>query len=208
MPDTKRTRRHGEQAKGEFRLALIETAKDLLMQDGIEAVSIRNITKRVGMTPMAFYRYFDTKVDVVQCIWEHTFAGLLGALVTRMSAQQMARSRLQALVEAYLDFWSEHPDEARAIFFGDGSTGKSLSVEVNFLDNPAAQPVLNLWEQCIGACLPRTAARVERSRLLRDAMFWQLTGALLGVVLVGAGRRAAGPALREICVKSAVASIG
>lgn len=194
---TPRPRRRSDAAKSEFRSAIIETAKDLLTSDGYDAVSIRNIAQRVGVTPMAFYRYFESKLEVVQCIWEATFADLLNALVGAMSRHGTSRERLAAFLHAYLDFWDGHAETARAIFHGDGAYKAALACEVNFVRNPAAQPVLNLWEQVVQACLPRSPGRVERSRLLRDAMFCQSIGVVYACVLCPEDERSERRAIRD-----------
>jgi AcrR family transcriptional regulator len=200
----RRARRNGDAAKSEFRSAIIETAKDLLSHDGYDAVSIRNIAQRVGVTPMAFYRYFESKLEVVQCIWEATFAELLNALVGAMARHNGSRDRLAAFLHAYLDYWVEHVDAARAIFHGDGAYKAALACEVNFTRNPAAQPVLNLWEQVVLSCLPKSPQRAERSRLLRDAMFCQSIGVVYACVLCPAGSRVERQAIRDEWVEMLV----
>lgn len=179
----RRPRRRGDSAKTEFRDAIIGTASDLLREEGFESVSIRNIAARVGVTPMAFYRYFESKREVVQCIWERTFAELLNALVGRMAAGTTPAERLTAFLNAYIDYWQDDPEAARAIFFGDGVYKSALAVEVNFVSNPTARPVLNLWEQVIYACLPKSDDRLERSVVLRDGMFWLSIGLVTATVL-------------------------
>lgn len=203
-----RPRRRGDAAKTEFRDAIIGTARELLVKEGFESVSIRNIAARVGVTPMAFYRYFASKSEVVQCIWERTFAQLLNALVSRMAAETTPVQRLVAFLNAYFDYWQDDREAARAIFHGDnGACRAALSVEMNFISNPAARPVLNLWEQVIYACLPKSEERLQRSVLLRDCMFWMSIGSVSATVLRDPHACPHGQRLRGECVRAMVAQV-
>ena len=200
----KRTRRRGVAAKTEFRQTIIETAKDLLQQDGFDSVAIRNIASRVGVTPMAFYRYFESKLEVVQCIWERTFSELLNTVVTAMAGRTTARDRLEAFLDSYIGYWCENVDAARAIFHGNGAYKGATACEVNFLRNPAAQPVLNLWEQVIHACLPKSDDRAHKCRLLRDSMFCQTVGLVYACVLSSKDSWSDKNVIRRECVSSLV----
>lgn len=47
---------------------LIEKAKEVLLNDGIEALSIRKLAKECGISVGVFYNYFETKTDLIFAI--------------------------------------------------------------------------------------------------------------------------------------------
>lgn len=179
-----RKRRHGDQAKEEFRSLLVENAREILRQDGLEAVSIRNLTTRLGITPMAFYRYFDSKAEVVQRLWASTFEEFDRRVQAALDGEQEALRRLLLFLRCYLDHWYDNEDAARAVFLGEGTLRQGGPWDGLILDNPAAQPMLGLWQQLVRDALGEQ--RHHEAEAVTDLMFAQT----LGVVCVGVlGRR-------------------
>lgn len=177
-------RRHGDQAKEEFRSLLVENAREILRQDGLEAVSIRNLTTRLGITPMAFYRYFDSKADVVQRLWASTFEELDRRVHAALDGEHDALRRLALFLRSYLDHWYDNVDAARAVFLGEGAMREGGPWDGLILDNPAAQPMLGLWQQLVREALGNPGQ--HEAEAVADLMFAQT----LGVVCVGVlGRR-------------------
>lgn len=177
-------RRHGDQAKEEFRSLLVENAREILREDGLEAVSIRNLTTRLGITPMAFYRYFDSKADVVQRLWASTFEDLDRRVHVALDGEYDALRRLTLFLRSYLDHWYDNADAARAVFLGESAMREGGPWDGLILDNPAAQPILGLWQQLVREALGNPDE--HDAEAVTDLMFAQT----LGVVCVGVlGRR-------------------
>ncbi|MEG0276039.1 MAG: TetR/AcrR family transcriptional regulator [Coprobacillus sp.] len=47
---------------------LIEKAKEVLLKDGVDALSIRKLAKECGISVGVFYNYFETKTDLIFAI--------------------------------------------------------------------------------------------------------------------------------------------
>ena len=62
---TRKTFRHGRLAK-----ALIEAAVARLEKDGVDALSLRELAKDVGVNHRAVYRHFPDKLSLVACVAE------------------------------------------------------------------------------------------------------------------------------------------
>lgn len=172
-------RRHGDQAKEEFRSLLVENAREILKQDGLEAVSIRNLTTRLGITPMAFYRYFDSKADVVQRLWASTFEALDQRVQAALEGETDPVQRLGLFLRCYLDHWACNEEAARAVFLGEGTLREGGPWDGLILENPSAQPILDLWRSLVRDALGSESE--DEAAAMADLMFAQT----LGVVCVG-----------------------
>lgn len=55
---------------GQTKRRILETSIDLFSQNGFTAVSVREITKQVGIKESALYNHFKTKDDILKAIYE------------------------------------------------------------------------------------------------------------------------------------------
>lgn len=53
--------------------AVIETALSIGDSEGLEAISLRRVARDLGVTPMALYRYIDSKEGLLEAIIERAF---------------------------------------------------------------------------------------------------------------------------------------
>lgn len=97
-----------------MRERIIDAARRLFVRDGAEAVSMRNVAAEVGCSPMALYRYFPAKQDMLSTIW----ATVLDALFRRLDAVQAPSPllRLEQLALSYLDYWLANPEQFQLVF--------------------------------------------------------------------------------------------
>lgn len=80
-------------------------------RDGLDGVSMRTVAQDVGVTPMALYRHFGSKLDLLD--------GMLERLVTSLPSEHVTGSwdeRLTALAHAYRGLAQHHPWSADLLF--------------------------------------------------------------------------------------------
>lgn len=96
------------------REAILAAAKAAFDRGGLDALSLRKIARVVGVTPMAIYRHFEDKDDIVDAI---VLDGLAewSARVAALSPQR-GLDRLEQVSEAYLDFALTAPRRFEAAF--------------------------------------------------------------------------------------------
>ncbi len=100
---------------GELRTALVGAALDLLAEDGADAVSLRAVARRAGVSAMAPYRHYPDKEALLAAVAVQGFDGLRGVL----RAADDAAPAGQALVEqavAYVRYALENPALFRLMF--------------------------------------------------------------------------------------------
>jgi AcrR family transcriptional regulator len=106
--------RLAESDERQTRERVVAAARKLFLRDGVEAVSMRNLAAEVGCSPMALYRYFGSKQEILWQVWDVFLAELFERL-ERIKAPS-PRARLEQLALAYLDYWLEHPDRYLIVF--------------------------------------------------------------------------------------------
>jgi AcrR family transcriptional regulator len=62
--------------KGRTRRAILDATLDLCEESSLVALSLRQVTKEVGIVPTAFYRHFDSIEDLGLALVEESFASL------------------------------------------------------------------------------------------------------------------------------------
>jgi AcrR family transcriptional regulator len=97
-----------------MRQRIIVAARRLFLRDGVEAVSMRNLAAEVGCSPMALYRYFANKQEILWQVWDV----FLDELFTRLQQVQAdrPRERLARLAQGYLDYWLDYPERFLIVF--------------------------------------------------------------------------------------------
>jgi AcrR family transcriptional regulator len=99
-----------------LREEIVDAAKALLVETGsAEAMSIRSVAQRVGVTAPSIYLHFEDKDDLLDAVVSDVFAQLDTALVAAAQPipadQPLERLRAQGL--AYIRFAVEHPEHYR-----------------------------------------------------------------------------------------------
>jgi AcrR family transcriptional regulator len=99
-----------------LRTEIVHAAKALLVETGsAEAVSIRAVAERVGVTAPSIYLHFTDKDDLLDAVVSDVFAHLDTAIMAAVEAipadQPLDRLRAQGL--AYIRFAIEHPEHYR-----------------------------------------------------------------------------------------------
>jgi AcrR family transcriptional regulator len=114
IPRARNPRGQGER----LRTSLLDAAIELLgeLQD-VEALSIRPVTARAGVSPTALYLHFADKDELLVAVKERCFAELRRYLLAaEAKAAPNARAQAQAMCLAYLQFAAELPGHYRVLF--------------------------------------------------------------------------------------------
>ncbi|GGN77895.1 TetR/AcrR family transcriptional regulator [Nocardia rhizosphaerihabitans] len=116
---------------GDLAAALVEAGLDLTRSGGPEALTIREVTRRVGVTPNAAYRHFPDRQALLRAV----SAAIEAAMATGMAAERglvAPRESLRAVGLGYIGFALAEPGWFAVAFFGAGDTSPE-----SVLDSPA-----------------------------------------------------------------------
>ena len=103
---------------GDLKNALIKAGIEILSKEGIEALSLRNVAKRAGVSHTAPYAHFVDKQALIAAIAAEGYKKLYEKLFAAQTPQKDPLARLMATAHAYLQFALDEPDHFRITFSG------------------------------------------------------------------------------------------
>src|SRR5438876_6666829 len=92
------------------------TARELFAREGYESVSMRRIGTAVGCSPMAIYRHYENKEELLLSICEETFSKMIRLLDEERAKPGPALERLRRCVRTVVDFHLSHPNHYKVTF--------------------------------------------------------------------------------------------
>ncbi len=108
---------------GNLRAALIDTTAGIIASEGVEAVSMRTLAEKTGVSRTAPYRHFEDKSALLAAVAEQGFEELHSALKESAESRMGSLKRFEKMALAYLDFALKNPAYYRLMF------GKELASE-------------------------------------------------------------------------------
>src|ERR1700683_5309169 len=93
---------------------IFRAARRLFDERGIEAVSLRSVAKKVGITPMAIYRHFEDKEALIDALVLDALAEWSARVEALAPCEGLAK--LEQIGEAFLDFALNEPRRFEAAF--------------------------------------------------------------------------------------------
>ncbi len=107
-------------ARRDLGAVLVAEALDMLAAEGVEALSLRALARRAGVSAMAPYRHFSDKDALLAAVATRGFEGLRAAMDAAGCADP--RADLARIGVAYVTYALEHPALYRLMFGPRGET--------------------------------------------------------------------------------------
>jgi AcrR family transcriptional regulator len=111
MPPKPKTQAEREQ----LRMLIINAARELFINKGVEAVTMREVAKRIGYSATSIYLHFADKEALLRAVCDEDFLKLAHALQTNLALQDPLE-RLIAFGRGYVNFALSHPNHYRLMF--------------------------------------------------------------------------------------------
>ncbi len=111
MPRARDSYRHGD-----LRRALLQESISLIESEGVAAVSLREVARRVGVTHAAPYHHFPDKASLLRAAAEEGFRGLGQQMAMGAARADDPLSRLAACGMGYIEFGLANPGLFRLMF--------------------------------------------------------------------------------------------
>lgn len=166
-----------EAVSGHKRDLILEAARQVFAEEGLEGASLRAIAMQAGYTPAALYFHFESKEDIYAEVLRASLQSL-GLAVNR--ATEQARSpalRLEAAAMAFFRFYADNPRDLDLGFYlfrggmKPAGLGHMRDVALNAALEAALRPVAD-------AAIEMGASQ-ERANLLVVECFAHAAGLLL-----------------------------
>jgi AcrR family transcriptional regulator len=102
---------------GNLRASLLEAARQVLASEGADALSLREVARRAGVTHAAPYRHFPDKESLLAAIAEEGFRGLTSAIIAAVDeGKDEPVQRVLSAGRGYIRFAVSHPHHYRLMF--------------------------------------------------------------------------------------------
>lgn len=111
MPRTPAT----EEERAEQRRRLRHAASELHREGGLEAVTVRAVAKRAGVSTGLLYSYFANLSDLMRSIWMGPIAELGRRLTEVEDTVTDPVERIERLLETYVQFSLDHEETHRGL---------------------------------------------------------------------------------------------
>ena len=152
---------------GDLPAALLRSAGKSLEKEGLEALTLRTLARRTGVSHAAPYRHFPHREALLAALAAEGFA-MLG----KAQREAAAAGGLRAMGEAYVRFARQHPQRFRLMFGG----------QLQIARHPALREIATKTFEGLSGAL---AARVPGAQGARDASIaaWALVHGLAQLLL-------------------------
>lgn len=104
-PEERRRRNHDEMVEN-----ILLIAREMMQADGVAALSLNAIARRLGMTPPALYTYFDSKHAIYDALFKLGFQKFDERIQKGILEKGSPYEQVKAAIEGHLGFAQENPD--------------------------------------------------------------------------------------------------
>jgi AcrR family transcriptional regulator len=102
--------------KEEFRREILDSARELFINDGYEQFSMRKLADKIGYSPTTIYQYFKGKDDLLLAICEEFFGIFFAELNNLRSVSKDPIETLRMATLYFIDFAIKNPHQYKVIF--------------------------------------------------------------------------------------------
>ncbi len=113
---------------------ILETARTIMRQEGVAALSMQELARRLDMRAPSLYHYFTGKMDIYDALFRLGF-GLYGENMSRaIQGAETWQDELARMFQAYMSFALENPDLYQLCFERPvpGFVPSQASLELSF----------------------------------------------------------------------------
>jgi AcrR family transcriptional regulator len=119
-PEPRLSRR--DRRRLDTREEILVAARELLLEVGPEALSLRQVARRADFSPAALYTYFSSRDEIVAALFAESF-GRLDAYLSRVPTDLPLQKRVVELGMAYMEFARDNPMDLRCILVATSQEG-------------------------------------------------------------------------------------
>lgn len=162
--------------------AIVSAARELVSVAGLEALSLRRLAARLGVTAAAIYAHVEDKQDLLRAVAEREFAQLVAEYHQSGSDDPVDRIRSQSL--AYIAYARREPELFRVMFlFPPGLRDVELPDGVEF---PAATEAFSMAAAAVDEAVADRRLDAD-DPLLTTLTIWAAAHGVATVLQLGLG---------------------
>lgn len=172
MPKARMTKEEIENT----RIRILDTALDIIIEEGFNNLSLRKIASRLGVTATTIYNYYTNKDEINLMIRIRGFEKLYDLLTKRSAPFNNIDDKLKAMVRAYIEFGLTNPSYYDIMF--NLHTPKYLDYVGTDIEPLAhtekqnALKCLSLFMEPISAYIPAKGKKKDQFILFQVVKSW------------------------------------
>ena len=171
-----RVRRGSEADADRLRDELLAAALALFMGGGLEAVTMRSLATRVGVSAMTPYRYFEDKGHLLRGIWQYVLSAAWQQMLVASQGVADAKERVRAQVDTFIDYWEANPQHYRLVYMTEQTTRRDEQGTLAAL--PIYTSVLEASLDASRALAAQIGGDPAHAKLASDIRFMMVSGYL------------------------------
>ncbi len=134
------------------RALVLDAARIVFSEAGIEGASIREIAKKAGYTPGAIYSYFESKEAIYAALLDESLMRLQAAVAEAKVFKSRPDKTLAAKAQAWFDFYAANPrDLDLGFYLVHGMRPRGLTSELDHELNDRLYDALSPCEEALRA---------------------------------------------------------
>jgi AcrR family transcriptional regulator len=170
---------------------ILDAAQELLVERGsVNAVSMRAVADRVGVTPPSIYLHFSDKDELIFECCRRGFTALMARMAEARGRGGTVVEQLRRMGRAYVEYGLENGSGYRVIF----SAGLPESVSA---DDPGGLPGIQAFEMLVDTVsvgITSGELRQDLDPVALAVAVWAIVHGAVMIALVGQGERLPLPA--------------
>ena len=174
-----RKKRADQYHHGDLRRALLEEALRTIETHGVDALTLRTVGERLGVSRTALYRHFADKPSLLASVGREGFRLLHLTLTEAWEKHGRGREGFEAMGIAYVRFAVNHPSHYRVMFGG--------FIESCEKDDAFIEEARGAFQVLVDALIEQQRAGLVRNDdpLLMARMIWSLVHGIAMLVIDG-----------------------
>jgi AcrR family transcriptional regulator len=105
--------------KESLRQKILDAARQILLEEGLQQLSMRRIAQRIEYTPTTIYLYFKDKSDIIFHLCEEVYGRVAEVMQTAGTGVEDPVECLCVTMRSYIEFGFSQPDRYRIAFMTD-----------------------------------------------------------------------------------------
>jgi AcrR family transcriptional regulator len=201
-----RVRRGNPEDHERMRKQCLAAAEALFASGGVEAVTMRAVAAKVGVSPMSPYRYFYDKAELLSGLWESVIRALCDEMRAAIERQRGGRERQRASIDAFLGYWERYPDHYRLVYMTEQTTRPAAMITPQSGASVYAE-ILEVVRGVTQDLADEIGAPMKHAKLAGDIRFAMMLGYLQGTLINQRYPWTARRTLREAFIEQVIATV-
>ena len=163
-----------ERKKAELRELILVAAREIVLEHGFEALSMRKIAEAIEYSAATIYLHFESRDALAFELVREGFAEMLAA-VAPVAAIAEPLERLREIARRYVAFGIENPQTYRLIFMEDSNFSDGIiSAQLDAPNEPSTM-AFGMLQTTVDELIAKRIFRAADSETISQ-MLWAITG--------------------------------